>query len=180
MANILLTGFPGVGKTTAIKRIVEGIDYNCTGFLTEEIRDLYQHRIGFKVVSLDKKREGTLAHVNIRSDKIVGKYCVLIDEFEEIAIEEMSKKSEIIVVDEIGKMELFSEKFKELLLKCLDKGNVLASITMRGGGEFVWKIKEREDIRIIQLTEMNRNKVIERLISELNEKKKEERKYEKD
>ena len=176
MTNILLTGFPGVGKTTAIKRIVEGIDYTCSGFLTEEIRDLYQHRIGFKIVTLDGKREGTLAHVNIRSDKIVGKYFVLIDEFETIAEEEMKKNNEIMVIDEIGKMELFSEKFKELLLKCLEKGNVLATITMRGGGEFVWKIKEREDVRLIQLTEMNRNKVIARLINEFNERKEEESK----
>lgn len=170
MTNILLTGFPQVGKTTAVKKIIEKINYNCVGFITEEIRNLYGHRVGFKVVTIDGKKEATLAHVNIKREKVVGKYYVLIEEFEEIAINEMEKEAEIMVIDEIGKMELFSEKFKEKLIECLDKGNVLATITKRGGGYFVEEIKNREDIRLIELTEMNRDKVIQRLINEFNER----------
>jgi nucleoside-triphosphatase len=124
--NVLLTGKPGVGKTTIIKKVVEGRE-NAGGFYTEEIRDRY--RKGFKIMTLDGE-EGILAHVDIKNRRTVGKYGVNTPDIDAIAVKsvEESLDREIIVIDEIGKMELYSEKFRDILGKALDTGNVLGTI----------------------------------------------------
>lgn len=171
--NILLTGYPRVGKTTTVKKIVKEIKYSTAGFYTEEIRNERNTRVGFKIITIHERKEGLLAHVDSTSNRKVGKYSVLVDEFEKIAIPEMEKEAEIIVIDEIGKMELFSNLFKKKLLECLNKGNVLATITMRGGGKFVERIKNRNDVELIELTVQNRDRFVSDIIEKLNERIKE-------
>ena len=91
------------------------------GFYTEEIR-VMDRRMGFRIITLDGK-DGILAHVDCNSNYKVGKYRVDLDSFESVAIptlEKAIKDKAIIVIDEIGKMELFSMKFKELVSNILD------------------------------------------------------------
>jgi nucleoside-triphosphatase len=167
MVNILITGYPRTGKTTLIMKFLDQTTKNCSGFYTEEIRNNQRIRVGFKVVAISSEEEGILAHVDERSSYRVGKYNVNIKDFEEIALPEMEKESEIVIIDEIGKMELFSEPFKNQLLKCLEQGNVLATITMKGGGKFVWGIKNREDVEVIEITTDNRNQIIKEIINKM-------------
>jgi nucleoside-triphosphatase len=168
MTNILITGYPRTGKTTLIMKFLEQTNKKCSGFYTEEIRNEQGIRVGFKVVAINSKEEGILAHVEERSNYRVGKYNVNIMDFERVALPEMEKESEIVIIDEIGKMELFSEPFKKQLLKCLEQGNVLATITMKGGGKFVLGIKNREDVEIIEITTNNRNQLTKEIINKLN------------
>jgi len=172
--NIFITGKPGCGKTTLIKEILKELKLNAGGFYTQEIRERGK-RIGFKINSLDGK-EGILAHVNIKSPFKVSKYGVNIKDLEEIGVKsilESLKVKKIVVIDEVGKMELFSEKFKKAVLKALNsKNKVLGTIKMtkdfftdkiKKKDFFTDKIKKREDVKIFYLQKENREKVKEEI-----------------
>jgi len=164
MTNILITGYPRTGKTTLIMKFLAQTKKSCSGFFTEEIRNEQEIRVGFKVVGICTNKEGILAHINERSQYRVGKYNVNLTDFEQVVIPEMEKEADLVIIDEIGKMELFSESFKKQLVKCLDKGNVLATITMKGGGKFVLDIKNRIDVELFEITKSNRNQIFNKLI----------------
>jgi nucleoside-triphosphatase len=168
MSNILITGYPRTGKTTLIKKFLEQTTQSCTGFITEEIRNDKNIRVGFKVVGISSNQTGILAHVSVKSNYQVGKYKVDLLDFEKIALEEMKKKADLVIIDEIGKMELFSKLFKDQLINCLQQRNVLGTITMRGGGKFVMDIMDREDVELIEITQENRNQVLNDIITKLN------------
>ncbi len=164
--NILLTGTPRVGKTTLVKRVVEGIrERGAGGFYTEEIRDRGD-RTGFKILTLDGG-EGLLAHVSHKSRFRVGRYHVNIKDLEDIAVRSIidSLDKKLIVIDEIGRMELFSDKFRDAILKALDTGRVFGTIKL-GGDEFTDKIRTRRDTEIMEVTIQNRDI----LASELTER----------
>jgi nucleoside-triphosphatase len=160
MNNLLVTGNPGVGKTTLIKKMITESRLNPRGFYSEEIR-IGIERKGFKVKTFTGN-EGILAHVDYKNKPRVGKYGIDVESFEAIIIPEIKEAlqgSELIVIDEIGKMELFSERFKELVVKALNgSAPVLGAISERGNG-FIKKIKERQDIRIYSITFKNRDSV---------------------
>jgi len=165
--NILLTGNPRVGKTTIIKKVVENLK-DVGGFYTEEIREGY--RKGFRIITLDGK-EGILAHMDIKSRYRVGKYGVNIEDLENIAVKSVEEglDRDIIVIDEIGKMELFSEKFRNILEKALDKGKVLGTI-MKKSNYFADKVKNRKDVKVLLVEESNRDMLVEEIKEILNQK----------
>eukprot|EP00826_Nyctotherus_ovalis_P047738 TRINITY_DN5534_c0_g1_i6.p1 TRINITY_DN5534_c0_g1~~TRINITY_DN5534_c0_g1_i6.p1 ORF type:complete len:163 (-),score=46.52 TRINITY_DN5534_c0_g1_i6:14-502(-) len=129
--NILLTGNPGVGKTTAIKKVVEHLKGRAAvgGFYTEEERSEAGVRTGFVVKTLAGS-EGLMASVKPGKGPKVGKYIVDIKSIDDVAvmsIREAIKKKEVIILDEIGKMELCSVKFKEVLAEALNTGKVIGT-----------------------------------------------------
>ncbi len=72
--KILITGAPGVGKTTLIKKLSDGLNnYAIKGFYTQEIRE-YKKRVGFELKGFKNKETAILSHVKIRSAFRVGKY----------------------------------------------------------------------------------------------------------
>ena len=150
--NILITGKPRCGKTTLIKQILKEINIPAFGFFTEEIREKGE-RIGFKIVTLSGK-EGLLAKKGIDSEIKVSKYGVVLDALEELGIKELEmgiQSHALLIIDEIGSMELFSEKFKKIVLKALDSDCfVLGTITIKLD-PFCNKIKQRKDTKIIFL-----------------------------
>ena len=163
--HILLTGKPGVGKTTVIKKIVPLLGVDAGGFYTEEIR-VMDRRMGFRIVTLDGK-DGILAHVDCNSNYKVGKYRVDLDSFEKVAIpalEKAVKDKSIIVIDEIGKMELFSMKFKELVSNILDGEKSLLSVIKENGDVFTENIKKRGDVTMITVNYENREGLLEKIL----------------
>ncbi|MCD6472015.1 NTPase [Candidatus Aerophobetes bacterium] len=162
---MLICGKPGVGKTTLIKIIAKNLKGKAAGFYTEEIRK-EKVRVGFKIKNLEGK-EGILAHINCQSPYRIGKYKVNLKEFEEIAlpsIEEGIKEGKIIIIDEIGKMELYSKKFRQLVIQALESSNnVIATIPIYKN-EFLEEIRERKDAKIIKITRENREKIYENFI----------------
>jgi len=167
MGNILLTGKPGIGKTTLVRKVVEQLgNIKAGGFYTQEIRE-NSVRVGFRITTLDGRR-GILAHVNHKGKFRVGKYGVNLGDIDEIAVSSIlnSLDRDLILIDEIGKMELYSEKFKEVVVKALETGRVLGTIRL-GRDEFTNEIKKRNDTRIIEVTLENRDPLVEELVQTL-------------
>jgi len=113
MKNIFITGHPGVGKITFIKEITSQLFCSFSGFYTEEIR-VGKKRIGFRIVTFDGKT-GILAKIDYPGIFQVSKYGVNLREFESVALPSLDAfhPAVVRVIDEIGKMECFSEKFRQ-------------------------------------------------------------------
>nr|MDO8109111.1 NTPase [Candidatus Sigynarchaeota archaeon] len=166
MANILLTGVPGVGKTTVIKHFIERANVTFTGFYTGEERNAGGQRIGFKVTRVDGSKEATFASINLSTKARIGKYAVDVDRFESVALPMLDPgRADLVVIDEIGKMEMFSAQFKQKVLACLDTGRVLATILMKSGVPFTDGIKQRHDVTLLEVTRENRERLVDRLLS---------------
>jgi nucleoside-triphosphatase THEP1 len=155
--NILITGPPGCGKSTLIERILSRIDRPCTGFFTREIREGGK-RVGFAILTL-KGEEGILARVGHPSPVRVGKYGVHLEDLERLAVPAMipSRPDEIVVVDEIGKMESRSSVFRRTLEEILDSPHRLLGSIAWKGEKWIEEIKRRSDVRLIGLSEKNRD-----------------------
>jgi nucleoside-triphosphatase len=166
--NYLLTGHPGVGKTTIIKKLLEKLKLPAGGFYTEEIRE-DNIRKGFAVATLSGFK-GVLAHRNFKSRYKVGKYGVGVYTLNRIGVKEVQMclmEKKIIVIDEIGKMELLSPQFQEVVEKALNADNpVLGTITL-AHHPFAQKVKDREDVKIFEVTKENRDEVFKTLTKEL-------------
>jgi nucleoside-triphosphatase len=150
--NLLLTGPPGCGKTTLVRRIVEELQVlPVAGFYTEEIRE-GKERAGFALVSLDGG-EGVLSHVRFPGPHRVGRYGVDIAGFEAFleGLRAGDPGLRLVVIDEVGKMECLSGRFRSFLKERLD-GPVplLATIALRGTTP-IGQVKARPDVRIITM-----------------------------
>lgn len=154
--NIFLTGAPSSGKTTVIKKVIENLKFPSNGFYTEEDR-VAEKRVGFLMKTLDG-RKGYLAHQDIKSNFHIRRYGVSIDNIETIAVPSIAPiDNNIIILDEIGKMECFSEEFKKAVVNVLDSPNIVIGTITFGGDEFIQGIKNRKDIEILEVTFDNRD-----------------------
>jgi len=165
MKKILLTGLPGVGKTTIIKKFVQKYKGSCAGFYTEEIRE-NNVRVGFKLITLDG-RSCTMAHKSIKSPFQVGKYGVNLECIEELGVSAIKKAitgKKIVVIDEIGKMELFSQKFKDAVIEAFDSECPVLATILYASNPFCDKIKACNNITIFEITISNRNTIIKFLL----------------
>ena len=157
---LLLTGPPGIGKTTVIRRAAEELsDLKIRGFTTEEIREAGQ-RVGFRIETFDGAT-AVLAHVKIRSPHRVGKYGVDLTALDRIATDQLSRCSagEVIFIDEIGKMETLSSYFVEKAESLLNSPVVLvATVGLRGGG-FIEAVKRRPDVLLWTVSRSNREQM---------------------
>jgi nucleoside-triphosphatase len=159
--RIVLTGPPGCGKMTVVGKIVETLDRSrIAGFYTDEIRES-DRRTGFHWHRLDG-RSGVLAHVSIRSRYRVGKYGLDIDGFDRQAVAALDPGAAgvtLFVIDEIGKMECFSEEFVRAVRRLLaSKASILATVAFKGGG-LIRDIKDYPGIKLFHLTAANRDEV---------------------
>jgi nucleoside-triphosphatase len=169
MVNILLTGRPGIGKTTAIKRVVQRLPSDsAAGFWTQEIRERGK-RVGFEINTLDG-RKGMLAHVRSTSQRRVGRYGVETEAINNLAVHSLQiarQLERIIIIDEIAKMELCSPAFAPEVSRCLDTARVIGTIQSRHG-EFLDSVRNREDVQVLILTEANRVEAPDRVLNMLS------------
>ncbi|MFQ5658133.1 MAG: nucleoside-triphosphatase, partial [Candidatus Methylomirabilales bacterium] len=117
----LITGLPGVGKTSLLLSLLEKLPGKKGGFYTQEIRD-GGRRVGFQITDL-AGHEGVLAHVNLPGPPRVGRYGVDLKSFDAIGVRAVNhalKGADLIVIDEIGKMELCSPQFQKVLFEVLE------------------------------------------------------------
>ncbi len=158
--NFLITSAPGTGKTTAIKKFIELTKgkFKVSGFVTEEIRDKTGKRTGFKIITLNGKT-GILADVNLKNSPKVGRYGVNLKDIDDIAVPSIDLNSDIIVIDEIGKMECLSKYFVQKVFEALDSEKILVGTIKEKGDEIINKIKYRGDVELIKLTPENRDDI---------------------
>jgi len=162
--NIFISGKPGCGKTNLIIEILKELDLDAGGFYTQEIREK-GIRKGFKIITSNGK-EGILAHINIESPYRVSKYKVNLKDLEEIGVKSILNalsEDKIIVIDEIARMEMFSEKFKRAAEVALDSKNKVFGTIMLKPNPFCDKIKQREDTKIFYLARKNRERIKEEI-----------------
>ena len=160
---LLLTGNPGVGKTTVLIKIVDSLKaegISVGGMISREARE-GNARVGFEIIDLTNNKHGWLAHVTQRTGPQVGKYHVNLEDLENIgatAISEAAEKCDVIAIDEIGPMELFSQKFKQAVKQALEsKKLVLAVVHAKARDQLINEVKQREDAEIFTVTLANRD-----------------------
>ncbi|MEJ2051992.1 MAG: nucleoside-triphosphatase [Calditrichota bacterium] len=162
--NILITGRPGIGKTSFILSLADQLNQiKPAGFFTREIRK-GGSRAGFSISTFDGF-EKILAHQALKSSIRVSKYGVDIKAIDQVIdhIMETSRSPDLWFIDEIGKMESFSEKFRNFINQILrEKVSVIATIALHSTG-WIEQIKKRPDIHLLELTEANRNCFINEL-----------------
>jgi nucleoside-triphosphatase len=167
---LLLTGQPGTGKTALIKEALARTRVKGGGFYTEEIRT-GGIRQGFRIVALDG-REAILAHVSISSPYQVSKYRVdtnALDRVAVAALRQALKESDLIVIDEIGKMELLSPEFREAVTQALDSGKKVLGTIMRNPHPFADEIKRHPEVEVLLVTRDNRPQAMNRVLNWLVE-----------
>jgi len=165
IVNTLITGLPGVGKTTLLKRVVEKLNCPAFGFYTSEVRQA-GNRVGFSLETLSGEK-GILSHKNIKSPYRVGKYGVDLKSFESLGVGELEKglaTDSLLVIDEIGKMELFSVRFKKILLKAMEAPNPLLATILYKSHPLCDSLKGRADTEVIRMSTGNREQLIDILV----------------
>ncbi|KAL6431772.1 hypothetical protein ACFW04_007351 [Cataglyphis niger] len=184
--HVLLTGPPGIGKTTVCKKvasILEKRSKNFDGFYTEEVRDRSGSRIGFDIVRVrDPERRLSLARLKNLTDARqasehqVGNYRVFLDNFEAVALPLLDLDTDILFVDEIGKMELFSKDFKkkvaDILLGSSKRTFVIGTIPQlhkvpRQHTALFENLHADKRIKILNVSRENRNNLPEEIIRSL-------------
>jgi nucleoside-triphosphatase len=166
--NIFVTGPPSSGKTTVIRKVVDLLTVRARGFYTEEER-LNDRRVGFLMHSLDGKK-GYLAHQDIPSEYHIRRYGVSIANIESIAVPAITPNTEqVIILDEIGKMECFSQKFIEAAKQALDSHCIVIGTITLGGSDFILEVKQRSDIEVIEVTLENRDRLPGVIIKKIQE-----------
>ena len=165
---ILLTGEPGSGKTTLIHRILERIECPAGGFTTREVRQAGV-RQGFMIVTLDGE-EGRLADVSFEKVLRVGPYGVDLAAVERVAVTSIQRAlrdKQLIVIDEIGPMELLSPEFRSAVTEALDSNVVVLGSIVKRAMPFSDAIKARPDVTVIEVTAANRDALVEQVTARL-------------
>jgi len=118
MKNLLVTGRPGIGKTSVVEAAARELPHVAGGFTTSEIRE-HGVRKGFRVTTLDGE-SAVLAHIDLTGRVRVGKYGVDVPAFERLALAALQDAlihRSVVVIDEVGKMELASKLFCDVVQK---------------------------------------------------------------
>jgi nucleoside-triphosphatase len=163
---VLLTGKPGSGKTTLIRRLLACSKLEAGGFYTQEVRT-GGARKGFEIVTLEGER-GILAHVDIRGRQRVGRYGVDLHSLDTLGVSAILRAIEaggVVVIDEIGPMELLSAKFRSAVLCALDRGGPVLGTIVRRSAPFTDRIKTRDDVQVIEVRPDNRDAVLDQVLA---------------
>jgi nucleoside-triphosphatase THEP1 len=161
---LLLTGMPGTGKTSLIKQAAASLGDRAGGFYTEEIR-VRGVRQGFRIVTLNG-RSAILASTSISSRYRVSKYGVDVHGLDEIGVAsllEAAHNREIVVIDEIGKMEFFSKQFRTVVSEIIDsKKKVLGTIMLKPD-PVAEIIKQKPQVKILTVTRSNHQEILKEI-----------------
>ncbi len=167
--HILITGMPGSGKTTLFNRLVTALRHlNPIGFYTSEIREAGTRK-GFSLTGLDG-RSGILAHVGFHTPYRVGKYGVDLDGFEAFIgpLVSLDQQTDLLMIDEIGKMECLSAAFQKWIRQVFDAPKPIVATIAQSGGGLIAELKRQPDVRIFTITRENQNELFEEISSVLS------------
>ena len=164
--RIAVTGQPGVGKTTLVERVLAAVPLKAGGMVTKEIRKVGR-RVGFSVIDIGSGQEGVLAHMHLTQGPRLGRYRVNLKDLEEIgaaAIERAIQECQLVVVDEVGPMELKSPRFIAAVERALkEAANLLVTVHRASNHHLAYRIRHECD-RLIRLTKGNRDEKTQQVI----------------
>lgn len=168
--KIGITGYPGVGKTTLVKRVLAAVPLRAGGMLTEEVCRCGR-RVGFLLRDVATGREGYLAHQHLCDGPEFGRYRLCLRDLEEIgagAILRAIEEAELIVIDEVGPMELQSPAFVAAVERALaSKKHLLTTVHRASNHRLAYRIRHEVD-HLIRLTKSNREEIIQEIIQLLS------------
>ncbi|MFQ5599558.1 MAG: nucleoside-triphosphatase [Candidatus Krumholzibacteriia bacterium] len=159
--HVLLTGRPGCGKTTVVRRVIEQLGrLRLAGFYTREVRQ-DGGRVGFEAVGLGGGC-AMLAHRDFASRLRVGRYGVQLEAFDRLIRSELDRPpgdADLFIVDEIGKMECCGDVFLHAVRRLLDGPvPILATVASRGAG-LIAEVKARPDAELLVVSAENRDRL---------------------
>jgi len=163
---ILLTGSPGCGKTTLLQRVLAQLREPVGGFYTQEIRES-GGRTGFGITTLDGQ-QGVLASVKIKSPKRVGRYGVNLSDLDGLAarsIEEAVSSKKIVLIDEIGPMEILSERLRKAVMNALQSESPILGTIVKRSLPFTDQIKVMPQVTVIEVSRDNREDLVGQILS---------------
>jgi nucleoside-triphosphatase len=168
--RVLVEGPPGSGKTTVVARLADLLTerrIEVRGFVTHEVRERGR-RVGFELVTLDGERL-TLAHVTFAGPPRVSKHGVDLEAFERVALPVLAKppRRSVVVIDELGKMELASERFREAVSQLLDRPVNLVATVHVFRDSFTDRLKRRPDVERVRVTRASRDELPQQLAHKL-------------
>lgn len=162
----LVTGEPGIGKTTLIRQVISTMRLRAAGFYTEDLRTSGQ-REGFRIVTLDGD-VALLASAGHAHSVTVSKYGVDVQELDRVGVAALRRgmaRGHVLVVDEIGKMQLFSREFRQTIFEAVRLGHPLLGTVMLGRNPYAERIRSHRNVELLQLTVDNRQQVLSLLRS---------------
>ncbi len=165
--TLLLTGRPGVGKTTVIKKVMQALGARGGGFYTEEILGP-GGRKGFRLVTAEG-RETIMAHVDVRTRNRVGRYGVDVAALDAVGVAALRRAVEsrdmaAVIVDEIGKMELFSGEFRGAVLKAISSPKIVVATMMQKENDWTGALKALPQVTVWEITPANRDEMAGRVV----------------
>jgi nucleoside-triphosphatase len=172
---ILVTGPPGIGKTSTLRRSVKELkkrEYAVGGMVCREVRE-GGVRVGFEIMDLSTGQRGWLAHVNQPEGPRIGKYRVNLTDLDAVGVASILdalQNAAILAVDEIGPMELSSSAFSNALLRAVESSKpMLGTIHYGLKDPIISSIKEREDVEILKVTYENRESLHNLIADKISE-----------
>ena len=167
--KFLIEARPGAGKTTAARRLVHLLrerGVRVSGITTQEIRES-GGRLGFAIEAISSGEKGVLAHIDFPGPPRVGKYGVDLAALEDISLPELKRGSDVVVIDELGRMELASAAFVDAVADLFDSAVPVAATVQAKTQPFTDTLKSRDDIELIRLTTANRDTIPEEIARRL-------------
>jgi len=159
---IFVTGPPSIGKTSVLLRSVNGLKnrgYEIGGMISRDVRE-GGVRVGFEIMDFSTGQRGWLAHINQPTGPKISKYRVNLTDLEAIGVSSILdaiRNADIVIVDEIGPMELFSSAFRDVVVQAVESDKpVLGTIHFGLRNSLVNSLKNREDTEIFEVTYENR------------------------
>jgi len=157
----LVTGEPGSGRTTLIRQVVSTMRMRAAGFYTEDLRTSGV-REGFRIVSLDGET-ALLASTESASTVRISKYGIDLPELERVAVSALRlalERGHIMVADEIGRMQLLSRAFRQVVLEGVKRGHPLLGTIMSGRNPYADRIRSHRNVEVLRLTPENRQEIL--------------------
>lgn len=169
LKNFVLTGAAGCGKTTLLTRLLTRLEtLEAGGFTTEEILE-DEERVGFRLRTLEGD-SAIIAHVEWERSPGVGRYGVrpaAIRHFANMSVRRALTHQRLIIIDEIGPIQLTAPGFKKTVLRALGSKRVVLATIPEKDDEFTSIIKQRPDVRLLQVTPDNRDTLLDDVIRHL-------------
>jgi nucleoside-triphosphatase len=169
--KIGITGLPSVGKTATLERIVKKLEedeFRVGGMITRSVVENGTGRkVGFRVVDWRTGQGEVFAHLDFdtkfRAETEDGTYSVKPEVLEKYGVKAIrdalhAPDVDIVIIDEVGKMEMHSKAFCDAVIECLDHPKpVIMTLHKKSRNPLLQDIRRRDDVRILEVTQVNKN-----------------------